>query len=136
MTFIVLGVILWADLVPSGIPTIVAGLLMLFLFANGLGLLAAAASAVSTIAERLIQPLVYLSLPFSGALVSLHQLDPAFRAVLLWNPQANLHEMIRHGFFGDLAPAYYDVGYVFFWIGLLNLLGFAALRAVRPQLEF
>jgi capsular polysaccharide transport system permease protein len=136
MTFLAIGMAIWADILPAGVPILVLALLLLFLFANGLGLLAAAASAVSTIAERLIQPLVYLSLPFSGALMALHQIDPAFRALLLWNPQANLHEMIRHGFFGDVLPSYFSIGYVCFWVCLLNLLGLAALRAVRPQLEF
>ena len=136
MTFLALGVMVWADMVPAGIPLLVLALILLFLFSNGLGLLAAAASAVSLIAERLIQPLVYLSLPFSGALMALHQLDPVLRDVLLWNPQAHLHEMIRHSFFGELLPSYYSIAYVCFWVGLLNLLGLAALRAVRPKLEF
>ena len=136
MTFLAIGVMIWADMVPAGIPILFLALVLLFLFSNGLGLMAAAASAVSTIAERLIQPLVYLSLPFSGALMALHQLDPAFREVLLWNPQTHLHEMIRHGFFGDALPSYFSIAYLCFWIGLLNLVGLAALRAVRPKLEF
>lgn len=136
MSFLAIGVMVWADMVPAGIPMLFLALVLLFLFSNGLGLLAAAASAVSTIAERLIQPLVYLSLPFSGALMALHQVDPAFREILLWNPQAHLHEMIRHGFFGELLPSYFSIAYLCFWVGLLNLLGLAALRAVRPKLEF
>lgn len=136
MTFLAIGVMVWADMVPAGIPGLFLALILLFLFSNGLGLIAAAAAAVSLIAERLIQPLVYLSLPFSGALVALHQLDPAFRAVLLWNPQTHLHEMIRHGFFGEALPSYFSIAYVCFWVGLLNLIGLAALRAVRPKLEF
>jgi len=136
MTLLALGLMVWADMVPAGIPLLFLALLLLFLFSNGLGLLAAAASAVSTIAERLIQPMVYLSLPFSGALMALHQVDPTFRELLLWNPQAHLHEMIRHGFFGELLPSYYSIAYVCFWVGVLNLLGLAALRAVRPKLEF
>jgi capsular polysaccharide transport system permease protein len=136
MAFIVLGVVMWTNIVPSSIPTIALGLLLLFLLANGLGMLAAAAAAVWKVAEKLIAPMVYLTLPFSGALVALHSLDPGFRSVLLWNPQAHVHEMVREGFFGDLLPSYYSIGYVLFAVGIVNLLGFAALRAVRPKLEF
>jgi capsular polysaccharide transport system permease protein len=68
--------------------------------------------------------------------MALHQLDPAFREILLWNPQTHLHEMIRYGFFGDALPSYFSIAYLCFWIGLLNLVGLAALRAVRPKLEF
>jgi capsular polysaccharide transport system permease protein len=136
MALIVAGVAIWGDHLPSDIPTLLIGLVLLFLLAQGLGLLAAAVSAVSEVSERLIHPLVYLSLPLSGALVPLHALDPAVRELLLWNPQANLHEMVREGFFGELLPSYYHTGYVLFWVGLFNLLGLAALRAVRPRLEF
>jgi capsular polysaccharide transport system permease protein len=136
MALIVIGVAIYGDIMPSSIPQLVLGLTLLFLLANGLGLMAAALAAISTVAEKLIQPLVYLSLPFSGALVALHSLDPAMRAFLLFNPQAHIHELVRYGFFGDLLPSYYSIGYVLFWVGLFNLVGLAALRAVRPKLEF
>lgn len=136
MTLIVAGVAIWGDLPPHSIPTLLTGLALLFLFAHGLGLIAAAVSAASEIAERLIHPLVYLSLPLSGALIALHSLPPQLRDILLWNPQANIHEMVREGFFGHLLPSYYDVGYVVFCVAVVNLLGLAALRAVRPKLEF
>lgn len=136
MTLIVIGVAIWADMLPNNIPVLMIGLLLLFLYAHGLGLCAAAAAASSEIAERLIHPLIYLSLPLSGALVPLHSMAPQIRAILLWNPQANMHEMVREGFFGHLLPCYYDIPYTAFWVAIVNLLGLAALRAVRPRLEF
>jgi capsular polysaccharide transport system permease protein len=136
MTLIVSGIALWADMPPNNIPILLLSLLLLVLLANGLGLMAAAASAASEIAERLIHPMVYLSLPLSGALFSLHSMPPHIREILLWNPQANIHEMVREGFFGQLTTTYYSIGYVLFCVAVLNLLGLAALRAVRPKLEF
>lgn len=135
MTLITIGVVLWGDVVPANIPLLFLGLLLLFLYAHGLGLMAAAAAAAWPMTERLIHPLVYLSLPLSGALVALHAVDPALRDVLLWNPQAHIHEMIRDSFFGPALPSHYSIAYVCFWVGLFNLLGLAALRAVRPSLE-
>ncbi|WP_270938407.1 ABC transporter permease [Falsiroseomonas oryzae] len=136
MALIVIGVWVWGDTPPWNIPILFTGLVLLFLLAHGLGLMAAAAAASSEIAERLIHPLIYLSLPLSGALISLHTLDPSIREVLLWNPQAHIHEMVREGFFGDRLPSYFHIGYVTFWVAVVNLLGLAALRAVRPRLEF
>lgn len=136
MALIVAGFAIWVDLQPNSIPTLLGGLLLLFAFANGLGLMAAAASAASEMAERLIHPLVYLSLPISGALTALHSLPPWLRELFLLNPQANIHEMVREGFFGHLLPSYYDVGFILFWVGVVNLLGLAGLRAVRPTLKF
>ncbi|MGG5823018.1 ABC transporter permease [Falsiroseomonas sp. HW251] len=136
MAVIVIGVAVWADLPPNNVPILLVGLVLLFLYAHGLGLCAAAAAAASEVAERLIHPLVYLSLPLSGALVTLDSLPPKLREILLWNPQANMHEMVREGFFGHLMPTYFDVGYTAFWVAIVNLIGLAALRAVRPRLEF
>jgi capsular polysaccharide transport system permease protein len=136
MAMIVAGIAIWGDQPPESIPTLVAGLVLLFLLAHGLGLLAAAASARWEMAERLIHPLVYLSLPLSGALLPLYAMDPVIRDILLWNPQANIHEMVRDGFFGPILPSFYSVGYIAFCVGVVNLLGLAALRAVRPHLEF
>jgi capsular polysaccharide transport system permease protein len=56
------------------------------------------------------------------------------RDVLLWNPQVHVHEMMREGFFGGRLQSYYDIGYVCFSVAAANLLGLAALRAVRPSL--
>ncbi len=136
MTMIVFGIAIWADLPPNNVPALLFGLILLFLYAQGLGLLAAAGSAASEVVERLIHPLVYLSLPLSGALIPLHELPPKLREVLLWNPQAHIHEMVRDGFFGHVLPSYYSPGYLLFAAALVNLLGLAALRAVRPKLEF
>lgn len=121
---------------PNDLPLMVFALLLLFAFANGLGLLVAAGAARWEVVDRIVHPLTYVSLPFSGALFALHFLPRQWREVLLWNPQANLHEMLRDGMFGDQIPAYYDVPYVLGWVVLVNLLGMAAVRAVRARLEF
>ncbi len=122
--------------VPDSIPTMAAALAMMFALANGLAMMAAAAAARWEVVDRLIHPLTYLSLPFSGAFIPLHALPPSWRELMLWNPQPNLHEMLREGMFGHLIVSHYDVGYVMAWVLCLNLFGLAALRAVRVKMEF
>jgi capsular polysaccharide transport system permease protein len=136
VVLVVLGVAMVTEKGPNSIPALAGGLVLLLAYAHGLGMLAAAAASVSEIAERLIHPLVYLSLPISSAFFALHAMPPSIRELLLWNPQANVHEMVRDGMFGDVLPTYYDVGYVLGAVAVVNLLGMAALRAVRPRLEF
>jgi len=121
---------------PHDLPLMVFALLLLFAFSNGLALLVAAGAARWEVVDRIVHPLTYISLPFSGALFALHFLPSRWRELLLWNPQANIHEMLRDGMFGDQIPAYYDVYYVVGWVVLVNLLGLAAVRAVRTRLEF
>ncbi|HEV7265256.1 MAG TPA: ABC transporter permease [Falsiroseomonas sp.] len=135
MTFIVIALAIWADAPPHDIPVLFLGLVLLFLYAHGLGLAAAALSAVSRMAAGLIAPLLFISLPLSGAIIAVHMLDPTIQQILLWNPQVHIHEMVREGFFGDKLPSYFDVGYLAFWCGVVNLIGLAALRVVRPRLE-
>jgi capsular polysaccharide transport system permease protein len=136
LLLVVAGTSWFTGFTPYSIPVLVAALMLMFSFANGVGLLVAAAAARWEIVDKIVHPLTYLSLPFSGALFALHFMPPSWRDVLLWNPQANLHEMVRDGMFGDLIPAYYDVTYVVIWVFMVNLLGIAAVRAVRTKLEF
>ncbi|OYW09214.1 MAG: hypothetical protein B7Z53_03360, partial [Rhodospirillales bacterium 12-71-4] len=134
---VILAGALWViGFTPQSVPMVVASMLLMFAFANGLSLLVAAGCARWEMLERLIHIYTYISLPFSGALFSLHSMPKEFREALLWNPQANLHEMVRDGMFGDLMPTYYDFPYVLAWVLGVNLLGLAAVRAVRSRLEF
>nr|WP_281419620.1 ABC transporter permease [Falsiroseomonas tokyonensis] len=134
---IVLAGTAWiTDFSPYDLPTMVFALLLMFAFANGLGLLVAAGAARWEVVDRIVHPLTYIALPFSGALFALHFLPARWREILLWNPQANIHEMLRDGMFGDQIPAYYDLTYVIGWVVIVNLLGMAAVRAVRAKLEF
>jgi capsular polysaccharide transport system permease protein len=134
---VVIGASAWlVDMRPHSVPALVGGLLLMFLYSHGLSMLVAAGSARWEAVERMVHPLTYLALPFSGAFFALHWLPPSWRDVLLWNPQANMHEMVREGMFGDFLPTYYSLEYIVAWVVGLNLLGMAALRAVRPRLEF
>jgi capsular polysaccharide transport system permease protein len=135
MAVLVAGLALWADLLPYSVPMLSLGLVLLFLFSHGLGMLAGALAVVSKIAGRLIHPILFLSMPLSGAIIALQHLDPIVREVLLWNPQVHIHEMVREGFFGDRLPSYYNFGYLAFCAAAVNLLGLAALRAVRPKVR-
>jgi capsular polysaccharide transport system permease protein len=136
LVIVVAGSAWWAGSTPHDLPTLVAALLLLFAFANGLGLMVAAGAARWEIVDRIVHPLTYISLPFSGALFALHYLPRQMREILLWNPQANIHEMMRDGMFGDMLPSYYDLTYILGWVVLVNLLGLAAVRVVRARLEF
>lgn len=136
IALVVIGVAVVIGRPPHSAPALAGGVVLLLLYAHGLGMLAAAAASVSEIAERLIHPLIYLSLPLSGAFFTLHALPPSIREMLLWNPQPHFHEMMREGMFGDLLPTYYSVPYVLGAVAVTNLLGMLALRAVRPRLEF
>ncbi len=136
LTLVIVGSVWLTSFAPNNILTMVFAILLLFGFSNGLALLVAAGTARWEVLDRIVHPLTYLALPFSGAFFALHYMSRYLREFLLWNPQVHIHEMLRDGMFGDLIPAYYDVFYVLGWVVVLNLLGLAAVRAVRAKLEF
>jgi capsular polysaccharide transport system permease protein len=130
------GAVMVAGMTPNSVPTLVAGMALMFLYAHGLALLVATAAALSETFERLVTPILYLSLPFSGALFDLHSLPPSYRALMLWNPQVHFHEMVRDGMFGDLLPAYYSLDFMILVIIVVNLLGMLAMRAARTRIRY
>jgi len=120
---------------PSSLLTMLLGMALLLLFANGLGMLVAAGCATSETFEKLIHPATYLTMPLSGCLFALHWMPAWIRDALLWNPQVHFHEMVRDGMFGNVLPAYYDVPYMLGAVLLVNFFGLCALRAVRSRVE-
>jgi capsular polysaccharide transport system permease protein len=133
VTMVVIGVAWVTARLPYSVPALLSGSMLMLLYAQGLGLLAAAASTTSDVADRIIHPLIYLSLPISGAFFTMHSLPPSIRELLLWNPQVHFHEMVREGMFGDVLISYYDVPYMLGAILIVNLLGLSAMRVIRPE---
>jgi len=136
LTLVVGGAAFWAGFAPNNVLILLAGIALIFLFAHGVAMMVASAAALSETVERLVNPLLYLTIPISGALFAMHPLPPTFRNLFLLNPQVHIHEMVRDGMFGDIIPAYWDLGYILAFVIGFNLLGFLAMRAVRPKLEF
>ena len=52
----------------------------------------------------------------------------------LWVPTVHVFELVRDGQYGTRLPTHYDIGYLFGWVAVLNLLGMAALRRARRDL--
>lgn len=110
----------------------VLGLLLSAIVSHGFSSLLAALVVFYEPLERMIHPLTYLMMPFSGAFLMMSSVTPEYRQILLWNPMVHVHEAIRHAQWGDRLVSYYDISYVLLWALILNLLGIAALRAARP----
>jgi capsular polysaccharide transport system permease protein len=98
-------------------------------------MLVAAGTAVSEAVERLVHPITYIMMPLSGAFFMVDLLPPETRELFLLNPQPHIHEALREGMFGDRVTSHFDLLYAASWIVVLNLLGLAAVRSVRPRLE-
>ena len=128
------GGIVFLDEWPAYPGLFVLSLLLSALLGHGFGTLLASLTTFYEPLERLIHPLTYLMMPFSGAFVMLSSVTPSAREALLYNPLVHVHEAMRYAQWGDRIVAYYDIPYTLLWVLILNVLAIASLRVARRHL--
>ena len=84
------------------------------LFCFAFSLVIAGVSELSHLAEKLIHPLMYLTIPLMGSFALTDWLPVAARQVLVWSPLVNAVEMLRAGVFPLDIRTYWDPGYILF----------------------
>jgi ABC-type polysaccharide/polyol phosphate export permease len=115
---------------------VVFGWLMLAWFGASLALLIGAGTAFSPIVERLWHPVAYLFFPISGAAFMVDWLPKNFQTVVLYLPTVHGVEILRHGYFGNVVPSHYDVGYMAECCLVMSLIGFLVVREAGRRVEF
>jgi capsular polysaccharide transport system permease protein len=109
---------------------------MLAWFGASLALLIGAGTAFSPIVERLWHPAAYLFFPISGAGFMVDWLPKNFQTVVLYLPTVHGVEILRHGYFGNVVPSHYDIGYMATCCLVLSLIGFLFVREAGRRVEF
>lgn len=84
------------------------------LFCFAFSLVIAGVSELSHLAEKLLHPLMYLTIPLMGSFALTDWLPVAARKVLVWSPLVNAVEMLRAGVLPPDIRTYWDPGYVVF----------------------
>jgi capsular polysaccharide transport system permease protein len=79
------------------------------LFVLSFATLMAGLAALNEYVEKITHPLMYLTLPLTGAFTMTDWLPPQFKFVLEWSPLANCIEMFRAGMFSLSLKTYYSV---------------------------
>jgi capsular polysaccharide transport system permease protein len=130
----VLGGILFAGVWPASPGLFVLAMAMSALLGHGVGTLVAALIVIYEPLERVVHPLTYLMMPISAAFATVDSMPPEAQKFLLSIPLAHVNEALRDAQWGDKLVSHYDLGFVALWILILNLLGIAALRAVRSRI--
>jgi capsular polysaccharide transport system permease protein len=138
-SFLVLSIVFifvgWMP-VPVDPLFVVLGWGMLAWFGASLALLIGAGTAFSPIVERLWHPAAYLFFPISGAGFMVDWLPKNFQAVVLYLPTVHGVEILRHGYFGNVVPSHYDIGYMANCCLVLSLIGFLFVREAGRRVEF
>ncbi|WP_422002613.1 ABC transporter permease [Reyranella sp.] len=132
--------VVWGTLYLAGLVGPVERYDLLFAGWIMMGGLALACSAViaavtewSEAAERIIQPLQYISLPVSGAFFMVDWLPTWAQKAVLLNPMVHCYETFRAGYFGHQVVSHYDFGYFAVWLFGLTFVGVVSVRLVRDR---
>jgi capsular polysaccharide transport system permease protein len=133
----VLFLFYWAGLAeaPANLSLMLGGWLLYAWFSMALGMTIGALAESSELVDKIWQPLSYLSIPLSGTFYMVYWMPEPFREVLLWSPQVNGVEMLRHGYFGDSVPAYYYAWYIALCSAILTYTGLHLVSRARHHIE-
>jgi capsular polysaccharide transport system permease protein len=115
---------------------VVFGWLMLAWFGTSLAILIGAGVAFSEIIDRLWHPAAYLLFPLSGAAFMVDWLPLGMQKFVLLLPMVHGVEMLRAGYFGNVVPTHYDVGYMALCCLSLSLAGLYVVRQASRRVEF
>jgi capsular polysaccharide transport system permease protein len=121
---------------PVDLLEVLFGWAMLAWFGMSLAILIGAASAFSEIVERLWHPAAYLLFPLSGAAFMVDWLPVGMQKVVMLLPMVHGTEILREGYFGNIVPTHYDVGYMASCCLALSLAGLYVVHQASRRVEF
>jgi capsular polysaccharide transport system permease protein len=105
------------------------------LFCFSVALVVAGITELSGIVKKLVHPLMYLTLPLTGAFTLNDWLPPKVRAAMEWSPLVNTCEMFRAGVFPESVKTTWYPWYVVLWTLALTAIGLPLLAYVKRHVE-
>jgi capsular polysaccharide transport system permease protein len=105
------------------------------LFCFSFSLFMAGVSGLSEMVERLMHPLMYLTLPITGAFTMTAWLPPRFRVIVEWVPLSNTIEMLRAGMFPLDVKTYYSVPLIVFSSLFFIAIGLPIVEYARRKVD-
>jgi len=120
---------------PADLLLMAGAVTLLAWFSFALSMIVTAMAHESPVAGRLIHPLLYLSMPLSGAFFTMLWIPEGLRDMVAWIPTVPMFEMMRLGMFAGYPADHAGALYPMTWCAALTLLGLAGLRVVRPRVQ-
>lgn len=113
---------------PEDLMEVMGGWIILAWFGSSLAIFLGSLSHENELVEKLWHPASYLIFPLSGAAFLVDALPVFAQRYILYLPMVHGVEIVREGYFGAVARAHYDLGYV---IPVCMVLSLVALLQVR-----
>jgi capsular polysaccharide transport system permease protein len=114
----------------------VAGFALHAWFCFSIGCIIAALSEMWQPTEQFVPPVLYLTLPVTGAFSLAAWLPQSWREMLMWSPLANTQEMVRAGTFPPDTITYYYPTYVFLCCLVLTAIALPLVHYAQKQTSF
>ncbi|WP_027527943.1 ABC transporter permease [Bradyrhizobium sp. Ec3.3] len=95
-------------------------------FAVGLNI--AAITELNEASSRLVAPILYITLPFTGLVFMVSWLPDQYQSIILWSPLINCVEMIRGGIFPLYMKTYFSPAYLTIVCVVLTAIGIPAVQ--------
>jgi capsular polysaccharide transport system permease protein len=121
----------------NDILVLVGAWLLMAWFAFSVGLIIAGLTEIFEVVERFVQPIMYVTLPISGAFFLVEWLPLDVQKLAGYSVLVNLFEMFRGGLLGDkVIFTHWDVYYVVGWSILLTAIGITIAERARASIRF
>jgi len=114
---------------------LIGGWAIITWLAFGFGMVVAALSTFSEAVSRLIPPLLYITIPATGAFFMLSWMPEKAQSFLIWSPLVHPFEMFRGGLFGPSVHAKFDVIYMIEVCLVLTAIGLTLVRRAEKKIE-
>lgn len=101
----------------------------------GFGLVLAGLSEYSEAVGRFVGPVMYISIPATGAFYMLSWLPEKAQKVLSWSPLVHPFEIFRAGLFGPEVHAKFSISYMVVVCTIMTTLGLALVRAAQKHVH-
>lgn len=120
---------------PHDLLLVYGGWFLMALVAFGIALIFSALAMEHEIVERIVQVVMYLMIPASGAFIMAAWIPDNYRDGYLLIPMPNAVEMVRAGVFGEFVRTYYHAAYLAGCATVLIVIGLLMVARAKKHLE-
>jgi ABC-2 type transport system permease protein/capsular polysaccharide transport system permease protein len=97
---------------PRDVLEVIGGWLIIAWIGSSLAIWLGALSHENEVVDKLWHPVSYITFPLSGAAFMVDALPKWAQEIVLYIPMVHGVEIVREGYFGTVAHAHYNLGYV------------------------
>ena len=108
---------------------------LLAAFSFSVALVVSALAEIWEPSEKFVQPLMYITIPLTGAFFMVSWMPSDYHYALLLSPMINTVEMFRAGLLGPSAQTYYHPDYVIMVTVLLTAVALLLMRKAQTQIR-